>query len=285
MTSSQPFFILGNPRSGTSLLRSLLNAHPHMIIPPECGFLLWLHPTWQHASWDKASKQSFAEAVGECRKFETWGLTVTSLFQELEHSDIRTYADAATSVYTAYARTQAKSATLWGDKNNYYIREVTAIRAIYPAARFIHIVRDVRDIICSFRELDRIEIDSIYRPRKSLPLAQIVSEWIANNRAADSSLEGTPYTFIRYEDVVRRTSATLNSIFDSLEVPRLTDISPTSHLKNLDEPVEFLQWKAKLNGPIVDSSIGRYKNELTSSELQQVDAMAGALLAKYGYIR
>lgn len=75
----------------------------------------------------------------------------------------------------------------------------------------------------------------------------------------------------------------LNSIFQYLGIAKLPDISRTSHLKNLDEPVEFLQWKAKLNGPVDASSIGRYRMDLTAGEIAQAGSMAGRLLERYGY--
>src|SRR5690606_37205451 len=109
MSRSHPFFILGHPRSGTSLLRSLLNAHPDVAIPPECGFLLWLYPAWKDAEWTPANKRAFAIAVSDCRKFETWGLNVDYLIQEVEATNIDSYLDAASSVYMAYAKAHGRS--------------------------------------------------------------------------------------------------------------------------------------------------------------------------------
>jgi len=43
-----PIFIIGNPRLGTSLLRVILNAHPNLVIPPECGFAMWLYPQFKN---------------------------------------------------------------------------------------------------------------------------------------------------------------------------------------------------------------------------------------------
>ena len=44
---SVPFFILGNPRSGTTLLRLMLNNHPSVAVPMECGFAVWLHDSYK----------------------------------------------------------------------------------------------------------------------------------------------------------------------------------------------------------------------------------------------
>ncbi|MDE2234040.1 MAG: sulfotransferase, partial [Gammaproteobacteria bacterium] len=44
--SPEPFFVIGSPRSGTTLLRLILTSHPQIVVPPECGFVTWLYPTF-----------------------------------------------------------------------------------------------------------------------------------------------------------------------------------------------------------------------------------------------
>ncbi|MGB0789818.1 MAG: sulfotransferase, partial [Marinirhabdus sp.] len=70
-------FILGNPRSGTSLLRLMLNQHSSIVAPPESGFSLW----WLHkyGNWCKADNapqkiNGFIDDVLSSRKIETWHL-------------------------------------------------------------------------------------------------------------------------------------------------------------------------------------------------------------------
>ena len=57
-------YILGNPRSGTSLFRLMLNAHPEMVAPPECGFIQWNHDLFKAADFkDSDQRKAFAKAV------------------------------------------------------------------------------------------------------------------------------------------------------------------------------------------------------------------------------
>jgi Sulfotransferase family len=70
-----PVFIIGNPRSGTTLLRLMLTCHPHLVIPPEGGFAVWLHD--EYHAWSREDGRSpeaialFVRAVLACRKMET----------------------------------------------------------------------------------------------------------------------------------------------------------------------------------------------------------------------
>ena len=73
-TCSNPFFILGNPRSGTTLLRLMLDAHPKMTVPPECGFIVWFYDKYK--SWSDSDKstlniQMFIEDLQTAKKISS----------------------------------------------------------------------------------------------------------------------------------------------------------------------------------------------------------------------
>src|SRR5690606_37794784 len=121
---SAPFFIIGNPRSGTSLLRSLFNTHPNVLIPPECGFLLWLHGAWFDRTWSESVIKDFALAVHATRKFETWNIDLWQLEEGLVHGAPSSYAEACAIIYARYAQSRNKEITCWCDKNNHYINRV-----------------------------------------------------------------------------------------------------------------------------------------------------------------
>ena len=216
----QEFFILGNPRSGTSLLRNILNAHPSVCVPPECGFLLWLAPRFTNATWDDATKATFIDEVMCSKKFETWELPRTDLEAVIMPARIGSYAEAASRVYVAYARSRKRTISTWGDKNNYYIQHIPAIRALFPDARYIHIVRDVRDVACSYLELGRSTSGSDYYPDLSTDVEQAATEWEANNALIEHEARGNAsnYLLLRYEDLVHSFRSTIGTVFNFLGV-------------------------------------------------------------------
>jgi len=280
----QPFFILGNPRSGTSLLRSLLNAHPSIIVPPECGFVLWLQQEWGNADWSNIDLlEPFASAVLGCRKFETWGLGKDAILAQLRDLPITDYPDAVSRVFLAYAAKKGKSVSHWGDKNNYYVNKVPELLGLFPNARFIHIVRDARDVACSYRELSRRTIRSTYRPELATEAMAIAEEWFMNNQHVVEHLGDHPaYHRLRYEDLVQNLDGTLSCLCAALGVKGM-GTTPDAHIRDLDEPEEFFQWKEKLARPVDDASVGRYASDLTRDDIDTIRRIAGPMMDMFGY--
>lgn len=283
--STRAYFVLGNPRSGTSLFRSMLNAHPATVVPPECGFILWLADTWGKADWKATGAlAAFADAVLASRKFETWELTKEQLLAELERAPVQDYRDAVTRVVQAYARSKGRSVQCWGDKNNYYVTQVDALKALFPDASFLHITRDVRDVACSYRELMGRSIDSKYKPVLAVDVAAIATEWVENNTNVLAALEGHPgYLRLRYEDLVADVAGTMRTVFAKLGLPTEGLVGADMHLRSLDEPTEFLQWKAKLTAPADSASVGRYRTDLPAEEIAVIERVAGPLMVQLGY--
>ena len=141
-----PLFIIGSPRSGTTLLRLMLTCHRHIVVPPECGFALWLDE--EYAAWtgedDEEVTRRFVADVIRSRKFETWNLSEAELLKFLRNRRPSSYAELVSSVYECFARRQNPGFTRWGDKNNHYLHNIPRLKALYPLAFFIHIVRDKR---------------------------------------------------------------------------------------------------------------------------------------------
>lgn len=284
MTTAAPFFILGNPRSGTSLLRSLLNTHPDVLIPRECGFMHWLHADWQDRTWDAQTMAGFAQAVQATRKFETWDLDVRQVEEALIESGAACYAQACSAIYELYARSRNKAIICWGDKNNHYITEAKLLKTLFPAARFIHIVRDPRDMACSYLELHRRkQNDSPYWPALSPHVGEIAEEWLRNNQAVAGPCRESTLVTVKYEDLVEEPKQQLDRIFAGLQLPPLEELSEAARIQAVDEPVEFTPWKSKVSSPINASAIGRYRNELSPEEVRTVESRTSPLLEQYGY--
>jgi len=279
------FFILGNPRSGTSLLRSLLNAHNEVVVPPECGFALWLKDAWFSADFSSPNVQfEFLKAVQASRKFETWQLNMNELSAGLASRPVRNYADAVSRIYETYGLSRNKKVGIWGDKNNYYISQIPELRILFPEAKYVHIVRDVRDVACSYMELAKTNISSKYRPVLTVEPEGIAKEWMANNLAALDILEGSNiYLRIRYEDLVSNVEYTISNVWRFLGLVDSGSFSESAHLETLDEPEEFMQWKKKLNSPVDTSSVGRYKSELPAAATNVITTICRPLLERFGY--
>src|ERR1051326_8315559 len=160
MKNKALFFILGNPRSGTSLLRVMLDSHSHIVSPPESGFLLWWHKKYKDWSLqDSKNDNKVEEYIADLKtskKIETWNLDFVEIKKIISKELPSNYAQLSSLIYYSYGVNKKKYASAFGDKNNYYLNHIDEILKIYPNAYFIHLIRDGRDVACSYMDLKNL---------------------------------------------------------------------------------------------------------------------------------
>ncbi|MCH2556037.1 MAG: sulfotransferase [Alcanivorax sp.] len=273
------FFILGNPRSGTSLFRLILNSHPSITVPPECGFALWLADRYK-GEFEDTQTYNYIMDVLNTRKFETWGLDFDAIDDQIQRNQPKNYAGLCRCVYLAYARKTEKNAEIVGDKNNYYINNMDLIKKYFSGSKKIFIVRDGRDVACSYRKLSEKNIVSKYRPILKNDIAEIAMEWADSVDIMMASVkEGA--IFIKYEDLLVSPEETLRYVCRHLGL----DFHPLmlGYERNNDEPKEFLQWKAKTLEGLDPGRIGGFKSELSDSNINEFNAIAEKQLTWLNY--
>jgi hypothetical protein len=275
------------------MLRLMLTCHSELVVPPECGFIIWLQPEfgrWDASDFmdeDKVSR--FAEAICNARKFDTWKLSKEAVCQAILSNRPDTYANACGCVYMLFASHDGKPQAIWGDKNNYYLGHITALKGLYPGARFIHIVRDGRDVACSYRETMARESDSPYRPKLPISIDEISQRWSCDIRTIQGQLAGlAPEDKLetRYEDLAADPNGELTRICAWLGVPfaevmlDFYNINRTSML----EPSATMDWKQRTLEPVSSGTVGRFVTHFAAGEAELFAANAGAQLRDYGYL-
>lgn len=286
LNETTPFFILGNPRSGTTILRLMLDSHPNITVPPECGFMVWFYNEYSHFQFDSREDISkFISKLKKAKKIDSWNLDYKSLEDVLLNNLPLEYKDLINLIYRSFSL--EKDLKIWGDKNNYYINHIQQITSIYPRAKFIHIVRDGRDVACSYKELNAKNIISEFAPKLPSNISQIAMEWCTNNLQIEKGIENYAekkyYHLIRYEDLINNSEFELQKITEFLELDYSSEMLKYHYISKSYEPEEYFQWKAKTKTPPNSSSIGRYRNDLSPSELDTFLSLGMPLLMKYGY--
>ena len=97
----KPIFILGNPRSGTSLLRLMLHSHSHISIPPESHFFLWLEDKYK--DWNISRLENYIIDLCASTKFETWNINHEDLLVFLKKQRISSYGHLTSLVHYFYS--------------------------------------------------------------------------------------------------------------------------------------------------------------------------------------
>lgn len=289
---SNPVFVLGNPRSGTSLLRLMLTSHTEIVIPPEAGFMCWFQEKYARfspADWrDPSNIALFCSDVVGSKKFDTWNLAREELIASLTSCGPETYAEACECVYKAFVQKTKPSATLWGDKNNFHCGRVHVLRSLFPNAWFLHIVRDPRDVACSYRDVMNLASQSPYRPNLPVDFEHIAQQWIENVSSVRKTFAQMPAwqrCVIRYEDLVNSPGESLMGVCKWLRLEfeaAMLRFNEKNKAEGL-EPETTLDWKRRTLDPPTASRVARYVRDLTIEERVGIETAAGDEMKRCGY--
>lgn len=281
------FFIIGSPRSGTTLFRLMLNKHKGIVVPPEAGFMAWLYDRYRYFSITMID--DFVIELSETRKFKSWNIETSLLKVHILKSQPKNYSELIDSVYFYYAQqVLGKEFELMGDKNNFYLNEIEKINKMYPSCRFIHIVRDGRSVAVSYKGLASRGFSSLNAPKLSGNIEEIANVWKNDMEVIERSFENIAkqrVQCIRFEDLVLSADDTLKAVSEFLEVEydsEMLNYYLTTESEGL-EPKEFLAWKEKNSSPLLPEEAYKYR-QLGVDERNIFEKICQVQMRKYGYI-
>src|SRR5215471_5019118 len=140
-----PFlFIVGCPRSGTTLLQRMLNAHPQLAIAPESHWIPRLHAKPWALTPEGLVKPKLIRRLLAHPKFARLNISREELLRLAGNGQPTTYASLVSKIYDLYGSARGK--TLVGDKTPDYVRTIETLHVLWPVARFVHLIRDGRDV-------------------------------------------------------------------------------------------------------------------------------------------
>jgi len=278
------FFIVGRPRSGTTLLRTLFDAHPNVIVPAECQLIVNLYPKYgKITNWTRQLLEAFYHDLYKQWRFDVWPVERKSLYRNLMACEgENTYSTIIKVLYFEYHSIYGHNFLLaLGDKNPGYTIYTEKLLKIFPEAKFIHIIRDYRDNFVSIRNVDF-----------ELPIISLtVAKWkhfIRKFRKAAKRHPGT-HLEIRYEDLVRRPEETFGHLCEFIGIPY--SAAPFSFYKKTEDSLKAFpknlvyKYHASLMQKVNTGRIDLWKNELSKKEIRIADAAAGKLAESTGHKR
>jgi hypothetical protein len=278
------FFILGRPRTGTTLLRALFDAHPNVQIPWECQFMLNLSPRYGNITfWTEEILNDFYKDLQMQWQFSAWNMDHGKLITDLMACAGNTsYARICTLVYLNYISFYPKEEIrLIGDKNHGYTIYTHRLKKLLPDARFIYILRDYRDNYESVRNVDF-----------ELPIVSlVVYKWKYFYKKALKASQRFPgsFYFIRYEDLVTDPELYLAKLCEFLDIPYVPEVFDFYKKKEEAErkyPADVLEKHHKsLFNPVNTSRIGRWERSLSQRQVRIADLVAGKYAEIAGYTR
>lgn len=274
--SEDPIFIIGVHRSGTTLLRYMLSSSPRIYIPPESDFIprFFLGRAQQALSVEEVA-DLLATIFEEYRFAKEWEGQPPEATAFLAAMDGHTPAAFLETLYRQYAAQYG--ATRWGDKTPIYASYVDLIHELFPRARFVHIIRDARDVTLSM--LDKWEAKEFH-----VDVYFCARNWVRRIRAARAAgrrLEAGLYHEVHYETLVRDPESTVRAICDFLDEPFLPEM--VSQHRLAQEQLPAGGFHEAVRHPPTTSRIARWQREMTPADLRLVQAIADSLLEECGY--
>jgi len=202
--------IVGAPRSGTTLLRFMLDAHPEMAIPPETGFLM-LGPSFQqvgHRLRDEVFR-AITAFPPDAPAWNDFGLASAQLWARFQAIEPFSVAAGYRAFYQAYAERFDKPR--WGDKTPGYWAHLQAIAQILPETHFIHVIRDGRDVALSWRQMWFSPSDDI---------GALAAHWVTCvTTARQQGQHCDHYIEVRFEDLIEDSRTVLEQLCTFLDLP------------------------------------------------------------------
>jgi Sulfotransferase family len=277
--SRYPFpFIVGCERSGTTLFRLMLDAHPDMAVPPESYFIVDLYRRRRRYEPRRGLPYdtiALAHDMAASRWFRAWGMPPKDLATAMRREEGVDFAEAIRKVYRGYARMHGKSR--YGDKTPAYVQHVQTLATIFPEARFLHLIRDGRDVATSLAEVR-------WGPGDVLEAALQWRERVARGRHAGAEIGAHRYLEVRYERLVAEPEPVLREVTDFVELPFVDAMVRHSEtaLERIPGRPDGLHRRAA-TAPV--TGLRDWRQDLAREDLDAVEAAVGDLLEELGYER
>jgi hypothetical protein len=275
ITHDRPIFLVGCPRSGTTLLSSMLHAHPRLAFPPETRFLLPAYES-RDAFGDlsvRANRVRLGQRItGRGSRFRDLGLDRTAVVNAIADGP-PTLGSAFGVVWQEFARSRGK--VRWGEKRPAYWRYMDVVSQLFPDAQFVHLVRDPRACVASLLRVHWTEGG----------VEDAAAVWVLAEREihrfADRAGPET-YHALRYEALLADPARALGGLcaflgeeFDS----SMLDYQEAAH----DIVPDRKTWHDNTKGSLDQSRTDAWRVQLSRSQIRLVELAARRGMRRWGY--
>ena len=273
MTRFPPFFIVGAQRSGTTMLRLMLNSHPDVAIPFESVFIVEFFRRLDAYGdlGDPRNAARLLDDIASHRMVKKGGLITDR--DAILRRPIRSYTDLVDAIFSTYAASRGKHR--WGDKTPSYVTDIDVLRAMFPTCRIVHLVRDGRDVALSNRNVEW--------GIRSIPRVAADWRWKALVGHKIGTVLGHDYLLVRHEDLVVDTESTLRRVAAFLELPYAASMLEYPERGATDLPVESAKWhRNSIRAPDA-GLVGLWKRTMPRADRIIFEQCAGDALEAFGY--
>lgn len=270
-----PLFV-GSGRSGTTLFRNVFDSHPQLAVTHEAHFVAAM--ARRRSRYEKPEGfdvDAFVRDLYANPNFLRQGIPEEAVRADLAATPPGSYAGAVRAVFALHAAAQGKP--LYGDKTPGYVSHLALLGRLFPEARFVHIIRDGRDVALAY--LDRSE----WGPSTVAEAAINWRDRVSRGRKAGADLGQARYRETRYEDMIDDPEDTTLGLCDFLgleydEAMLRYHERGSEFIGSTKHPAAF----AGLARPIT-KGMRDWRREMAPDDVALFETVAGDLLESLGY--
>ena len=288
-SQNEPFIIIGSSRSGTTMLRLMLNDHPRLRVPRETIFIYDLIKQLPlNSPLNENDKRLAFELISNHWKWESWAVAPERLWVTIASLTQPTLCQLIDAVYKNCSNPEKKPR--WGEKSHPFSIQMNYLSQVFPNAKFIHLVRDARDVYIAMR-------DAYLRDPQGRPAGQSIPRgtrdwcnWVNAATELGKKLGPEFYLEVTYEDLVLKTEETLKRIcafigeeYDS----RMLKFYENGAIKEMavDKPHHEQHHKKTRRPPQASDTYRWRTTEMNLIDVALVEAYAGKTMDRIGQTR
>jgi hypothetical protein len=277
-------FIVGCARSGTTLVRRIVDAHPEIAITTEMHWISHYVNYFKNQN-GLVTPELVCELSGHKRfaQFEIPREQFEGLLGSGEALPYPTFLNRVFGLYGAL-----KNKPLVGNKTSGYVRRMRDLHALWPEAKFVHIIRDGRDVCLSVLNWKKAERTAgRYASWEEDPVSTTALWWerkVRKGREDGVALGPGLYHEMHYEDLVDDPERECKRLCEFLGVPYDDTIIRFAEGKTKTDLPNARKTPKKAWLPIT-SGLRNWRTEMPATDIQRFEAAAGNLLEELGYER
>lgn len=285
----KPIFIVGCPRSGTTILASLLNSHSEIAAATETHFFNFISKQKKY-EWREFDENQMRLMLDEsriqdfCNHAEVDPQDLIKYFveefgsAELSEHDLPKDKFYRKKIFDILIRAllTKKNKLRFCEKTPQHLLNVEEILELYPNARFINIVRDGRDVVNSLLKMP-------WRPGGLINNSRFWKQYVEKGLDLDVSQAPENFMTIRFEDLIKKSEETMQSICSFVGVQYEKTILQKAGLKEAVFTDWETNWKHKSSNELDSSRIGAWKKELSDQDQVILTWHQKNTLEKLGY--
>ena len=274
---SNPYvFLVGCPRSGTTLLQRMVNAHSQVAVMPEAHWIYQLSVQRKGMTPERTVKDDIVSALLEHPKFARLGITCDQLLALAGENQRATYSAFVQRIFDLYGKMQGKD--LVGNKTPALVRRLEVVHELWPEARIVHLIRDGRDVFLSLRNrpLHNRDAGSGLGWTED-PVSTAGLWWELNvqmGRKAGEALGPQLYHEMLYETLVNQPAQACAALCAFLEVPYS------------DAMLRFYEsGKTEKDLRPITPGLRNWRSQMSAQDVEVFESAAGRTLDDLGYWR